>query len=439
MADEVAIFKETTVVEIAAPVLERRLGLFLFGGALMLLVGFGDPGQGLANIPVSFFLKNRLHLKAHELAVFRLWIAAPLFASFAFGMLRDRWSPFGSGDRGLLILFGLLTAALWATLALLPPTYGVLLGGLIIVTAVFQIVSGAGAGLLSTIGQRRALAGQMSALLSVAVVTPQILAALAGGALSDFLETRGAATAARILFGIAAMLLLGVALLGALRPRALFDHDRFERPTTHFFQDVGRLLRHRPVYPVLIMQALWQFGPANGIVLQYHMANALHGTDFEWGAWNAVFLGFMVPIFIAYGFLCQRIPLRWLLWIGFVPATFQMVPLLFAHTAVEAIWMAALLGIIGGLAQGAITDLAIRSCPPRLQGTMMLLYGTSIYFLSTRFSDLAGAEIYDRWGFAPTVWVTVAVYALILPVILLVPRRLTATRDGEPLLTSLTP
>jgi len=90
--------------------------------------------------------------------------------------------------------------------------------------------------------------------------------------------------------------------------------------------------------------------------------------------------------------------------------------------------------VIGGVAQAALTDLAIRSCPSRLQGTMMLLFGTSIYYIAVRFGDLLGTEIYDHWGgFFPAVWVTIFIYALILPVILLVPKRLIATRDGEAL------
>ena len=64
----------------------------------------------------------------------------------------------------------------------------------------------------------------------------------------------------------------------------------------------------------------------------------------------------------------------------------------------------------------------------------MMLFGSSIYFISTRFGDLLGTEIYDHWGgFNVAVWATIAIYALILPVILLVPGRLIATRDGEAL------
>jgi MFS family permease len=437
MTGEVIALEEAAVAAAAAPTVlvpdQRRLGLYLFGGALMLLINLADPAVGLTNIPISFFLKNRLHLAAHDQAVFRLWVAAPLFFSFAFGMLRDRWSPFGRGDQGHLILFGLATAAVFVSIAFLPPVYAVLLGGVIVATATFQVVAGAASGLLSTVGQQQAMAGRMSTLIGVAVTAPAFASYVGGGALSQFLEGQGAAQAARILFLIVAAIMLGVVTLAAFRPRALFDAARTERSTDHFFADVARLARHWPIYPVMMIQVLWQFAPASGLVLQYHMTNALHGTDFQYGLWNGVFLGSFVPVFIAYGFLCQRFRLGWLLWAGFGLAVFQMVPLLFVKTAWGAVIAAAPMGIIGGVAQAALTDLAIRSCPPRLQGTMMLLFGASVYYVAVRFGDLLGTIIYDHSNFYVAVWATIIVYAMILPVILLVPRRLLATRDGEAL------
>ena len=41
--------------------------------------------------PPSFLLKNKLHLKPHELADFRLVSAIPLYLSFVFGFIRDTW------------------------------------------------------------------------------------------------------------------------------------------------------------------------------------------------------------------------------------------------------------------------------------------------------------------------------------------------------------
>ena len=76
----------------------------------------------------------------------------------------------------------------------------------------------------------------------------------------------------------------------------------------------------------------------------------------------------------------------------------------------------------------------MRSCPPGLQGTlMMLVYG--VYILSLRGSDVIGSAIYDldpRVGFQWCVALTALVYTCILPVILLIPREVIATRDGEP-------
>lgn len=432
------IIEEVVAAPTLAPVSANdRFRLFLFGGALLILINFSDPSLGLINIPVSFFLKNRLHLQANQLAVFKLWVGVPLFLAFMFGFLRDRWSPFGLGDRGHLMVFGVVTGLIYGTIGLLNPTYAVLLTGLLIATASFQIVGSAAAGLVSTIGQQQAISGQMSSLFSIGITFPLVASYLVGGVLSDMLEGRAAATAARILFLTAATLMLAIALFGAVRPRALFSAANVERPTAHFTHDIARLVKHWPVYPVIMIQMLWQFAPAAGIVLQYHMSNTLHATDAQWGAWNAIFLGSFIPVFIGYGFLCQRVPLSRLLWIGFGLAVFQMVPLLFIRTAVGGLMAAVPMGVIGGIGQAALTDLAIRSCPRGLQGTMMMLFNTAIYFFAVRFGDLFGTWLYDRHGgFVTAVVATIIVYALILPVLLLVPKRLIATTDGEALAVS---
>ena len=66
-----------------------RQRIFLYLGALIVLLAFGSPHGGLIDIPLSFFLKNKLHLEAHELAGFRLVVAIPLYLSFVFGFIRD--------------------------------------------------------------------------------------------------------------------------------------------------------------------------------------------------------------------------------------------------------------------------------------------------------------------------------------------------------------
>src|ERR1700752_2519992 len=131
-----------------------RRHIFVYLGILTILLAFGGPSGGLIDIPVSFFLKNRLHLEAHEVAHFRLIAAIPLYLSFAFGFIRDMWNPLGLRDRGFMLVFGGLCALLYLGFAFLPMTYASLLVAVIVLTTSFLFVASAQNGLASTIGQQ---------------------------------------------------------------------------------------------------------------------------------------------------------------------------------------------------------------------------------------------------------------------------------------------
>jgi hypothetical protein len=96
-------------------------------------------------------------------------------------------------------------------------------------------------------------------------------------------------------------------------------------------------------------------------------------------------------------------------------------------------WLAAPIGLMGGVATAAYYDLAIRSCPSGLQGTLMMAVD-AVLVVSARFGDRLGSAIYDAnpaRGFLYCVIATTLTYALIIPVIFLVPRRVVATADGQ--------
>src|SRR6202000_2112772 len=117
------------------------------------------------------------------------------------------------------------------------------------------------------------------------------------------------------------------------------------------------------------------------------------------------------------------------LWWGTLIAAPQMIPLVFVHSGNLALAMAGPMGLMGGMANPADFDLAMRSCPPGLQGTLMMLVSAGI-MLASRGSDLLGAKIYassPAHGFEYCVIATCAVYALILPVIPWIPKQLIAT------------
>ena len=410
-----------------------RQTIFLYLGILIILATFGAPWIGLIDIPVSFFLKNRLHLTASEVASFRLVAAIPLYLSFVFGFVRDMWNPFGIRDRGFILLFGGISALLYVVFAFTPMSYATLIVGVVLLTVSAQFVAGAQNGLTSVMGQQHAMSGQISAVWNIFLSIPTVGALLIGGKLSGILEEKDPDSAVRILFLVGAAITAGLTLYGLWKPAEVFDNVRLENGSgRHPIGDMKRLVRHWPIYPALLIWLLWNFAPGSTTPLQYHLQNSLHATDVQWGQWNAIFAASFIPTFIVFGFLCRRFPLRTLLLWGTVAAVPQMVPLLFIDTVPEALIAAIPIGLMGGVATGAYLDLIIRSSPRGLQGTTFMM-ASSLYFAVSRFGDVLGTHLYDRYGgFTVCVVAISLVYALILPALLLVPKHLTATADGQP-------
>jgi hypothetical protein len=412
---------------LSAPV---RARILLYLGVLLLLM---SSGGGLISIPLSFFLKNKLHLSAFDASLFHLATGIPVYLAFLIGLARDNWSPFGLRDRGYLILFGGLNAVLYALFAFAPlGSVPVLLMTILILNTAGLFVSSAYNGLQAQIGQQHVMPGQMSTMFNVVGTLPTLLSLALGGIISNQLETAHGATAARDLFLIGAGLSAVVALFGLLRPKAVYDNLKNELgPKATPWSDFVRLLRYWPVYPALLIWGLWSFAPGSNTPLQYFLQNTLHADDAAWGYWNVWFAASFIPTFLVYGWASQRYPLRPLLWIGTLIGVPQMIPLLFIHSVAVSYVAAAAAGLMGGMCTAAYTDLLIRSCPRGLQGTMIMA-STAIYAIAVRGGDVLGSALYRQFkDFNVCVIAITITYASILLVLLVVPKRLTATADGE--------
>ncbi len=405
-------------------------------GALVMLLGFGAPFSGLIDVPISFMLKNKMHLSASEVARFRLVAGIPLYLSFLFGFARDIWNPFGMKDRGFLVLFGTICAGIYLFYAFAPLQYFTLLVASVLLTTAFLFVSSAQVGLTATIGQKRLMWGQISVAWKMFGSVPLLAAYLVGGALSGLLEMKSADEAVRILFLIGAAIMLAVAAYGAWKPASVYangngtgDQTAAEPVAT----TLKRLITHSPIYPALLIYLLWNFAPGYQTPLQFYLQNSLHASDAQWGEWNAIFTISYFPTFITFGILCRKYALRRLLFWGTIIAVPQMVPLVFIHSVSGALIAAIPIGLTGGIASAAYIDLLIRSCPKGLQGTILMMAGSMLYVVS-RFGDLLGTVLYERYqNFDICVVAITVVYALILPALRLVPPNLTATPDGTAL------
>jgi hypothetical protein len=412
----------------SSPTTARPSQIFFYFSPLTLLVYLALPHAYLVDIATSYMLKNQLHASATEVSTFRLLTAIPVYLSFFFGLTRDLWNPFGMKDRGYFLLFAPATALAFLWMSASTLTYNELFTGMLIAMFFYRFVGAAYQGLLALVGQEQLMSGRLTVLWQVVSSVPYVAGGFASGWMTEHLSP-----SRTFLFLGVVTLLIGA--YGLVRPRAVFAHayDRQEAKGADLWGDIRRLLHHRAVYPAVLIMFMFQFSPGSNTPLQFYLTEKLHASDAIYGDYNAIFAASFVPVFFLYGWLCKRVALRNLLWWGTVITVPQMVPLAFIHSPTLAVVLAAPIGMMGGIATGSYFDLAIRSCPPGLQGTLMMLID-GFLMLSYRGGDLLGAHIYQSSptnGFLYCVIATTAVYAGILPVLLLIPKDLIATRDGE--------
>jgi NAD(P)-dependent dehydrogenase (short-subunit alcohol dehydrogenase family) len=395
---------------------------------LTLLVYLVAP-EYLLDIPTSYMLKNDLHATAPQVSLFRLLTGIPMYLAFLPGLARDLWNPFGLRDRGFFLLFAPLTACVFVWMGVSGLSYRVLVIGMILVMLSFRFLLAAYQGLIALVGQELLMSGRLSTLSSMFYQTALILAAFASGIVSESLSPRQT-------FFMMAALAASLGLFGVWRPQFLRGHvyGRPQAQGSNLRGDVRRLLKHRAIYPAVLISFLWWFNPGLNTPVQFYLTNQLHASDATYSNFLGIFAISFIPTYLLYGLLCTRLPAAKLLWWGTIVAVPQMVPLAFVHSGNLALALAVPMGLMGGMATAAYFDLAMRSCPPGLQGTlMMLVLGGNM--LAARGGDLLGAKIYAGFptqGFLYCVIATTAVYALILPVILWVPKHIIATADGVP-------
>jgi MFS family permease len=401
----------------------------VYFGPLTLLFYLVLPHSFLLDSATSYMLKDNLHAGVTKVSSFRLLTALPVYFSFAFGLLRDRWSPFGLRDRGFLLLFAPISSLVFLWMAFSRLTYLGLFMGMVLVMISYRFIAAAFEGLLALVGQEKSMSGRLSALWNVISLLTYFMGAIASGYLNAHLSPRH-------FFILVAGLASLIGLMGFWKPADVF-RDLYERPqarSADFIGNIKRLAKHKAVYPAVMMTFLFQFSPGSSTPLQFYLTDKLHTSNAVYGYYSGIFAVSFVPVLLFYGYICTRVPLNKLLWWGTIIAIPQMIPLALVHSVTLALILAVPMGLMGGIAQAAYFDAAMRSCPAGLQGTLMMMVAGA-YQLSFRGGDFVGSWIYNsspEHGFLYCALVTSFVYSLILPLILLVPKELLATSDGQP-------
>lgn len=409
--------------------LSTLLTTYLYFGVLVFLIGLASPGGYLTDISTAFMLKNQLHLGPSSVALFRLMTALPGYIGFVFGLLRDKWNPLGRKDRGFFLVFAPVTTVLLVILAFAPLHYWALVAGMLALGVSFSFIGAAYAGLIALVAQERLMSGRLAVLWQCVATVPVTLSAFGGGWTARYLHPQQT-------FLILAAFNVCFFFVGLWKPAAVFTgvYGAPQARTSSFIGDLKRLVRHRAIYAPVLFWLLFSFAPGTTTPLQYYFSEHLHAPDSLFGLWTGIFAAAFLPTFLLYGWLCTRMRFGTLLFWSTLISVPQMIPMLFIATPAQSLWAAAGIGLMGGLVTAAIYDLGMRSCPPGLQGTLMMLLA-ACFALALRLGDLLGVQIYQashRYGFLYCVITITVVYTLQLPVIWLVPRHIRDSREGRP-------
>jgi MFS family permease len=403
----------------------RRGQIVLYFGILTMALGLGRPDIGLAQLPVQFFLKDRLHLSPTQQATFGLLANIPFYAGFLFGFMRDRYRPLGWGDRGYLLLATPFGVACYCWLAQSPVTYARLLGAVLLVSLVFQWLLAATQGLLATVGQQQLMTGRLGAMWMFALTAPGVVAGFGGGWLAKHVSMQAT-------FWLVAAITLILFFQAFWRPAAIFTAEQ----ESHNLMDEGglqairRLFQHRPYWLAAGVMLCWNFVPGWFTPLLFHMTKTVGMSSETYGLFQAIMAAGNGVAIIFYGFLCRRMSLHPLLWIGTLFGIIPSVMMFLIHNPTQGIILAFIAGPLNGIANAGYMDLLLRSCPRKLEGTgTTLVY--SVNLLAVYVSDVFGAWLYQRGGYVLAFSVSALTTATVFLFIPFLPKRLIAYRDGE--------
>jgi hypothetical protein len=211
---------------------------------------------------------------ATQVSTFRLVTGIPVYFAFVFGLARDHWNPLGLRDRGFFLIFAPATALAFAWMAVSEFTYTGLVVGILLAMLSSRFILAAYQGLIALVGQEKLMSGRLSALWNVVRSAPVVAGAFASGFVSEYLAPKEA------LFLAAAVTLL-IAAIGLWKPMSVFgdSYDKPQAKATDFVGNVRRLVRHRAIYPAILILFLFGFAPGGATPLQFFFANELHASD----------------------------------------------------------------------------------------------------------------------------------------------------------------
>lgn len=398
----------------------RRM-IVLIGMGLFITTA-GQP-RSIGQLPFQHLLKDEMHLEA--VAVSGFWAFSNLawyFKPLA-GILCDSIPIFGTRRKWYLILSALFAGLLWLAYLILPRTYNAYMINTLLIAVFMVIASTVVGGIMVEVGQRHGMTGRLSSFRSGL----EGVMSLIMGPLGGYFATRS--------FGI--MVGFGTALLLSLVPAAFFfvREGNQARVDVNVWQNAkdqfSISLRSRTMWWAVFLIFLVYLSPGFGTALYYYQTDTLKFDNQFIGNLGVLSGCGAILGAIIYGFLCKRLSLRPLLFLGIIFNVISTMFYLKYDSRQAAMILEFASGMFSTIGVLPLFDLAARATPKGSEsfGFSLMMSVRNVTLLV--ISDVLGSYIYTHNGknFLGLVWINAITTFFVLFAVPLLPRSLMDKTD----------
>ncbi len=393
----------------------------------LLLINLSHPLAGIANLPTQFILKDSLHAKPTDIAIFNAYVSVPIALAWLAGFIRDSGRTL-LVDRLYVIGGTLAGTACYLFLAAGVSSYTGLLTATFVAAVSFVLAETTVQARMVQFSKTHALEDNSSVVWNSAEHLPSIVSYLMGAWL---LSTFGASGMFLVCAGFSLLVLLAcrdyVVTNGTDQSKVHESSVRL-RTSAKSLRDSFR----RPAFPLaLVIIFLFTFSPGWQTPLLYYLTEKVGLSKSEFALFWALVSASTIAGAILFGICSRFTSPRRLLWICTALMVVQSpIPLVISNAFTGYI-IAVVSGLMYGFAIASYWALLIRVGPKGLEGTTYML-GVLVSVLGVRGGDIFGSWLFELSGFVIPMIITTIATMLIAPALLVMPKDFLIRHKTQP-------
>lgn len=302
----------------------------------------------------------------------------------------------------------------WLTLSFFPHRYEPVLIFLILCAATLAFCDVMTDALMVETGRPLGLTGSFQAVQWAAISFALVLAQIAGG----YLSGHALPASVFLISGLFPLMTFIATVVLVQEPSTTVSRESVQDTLLSLRQ----AMQSRTLWLVIGFLFFWNFSPALGTPLLYYETDVLH--------FSKIFIGILGALSNAAGIVgalvfftyCRSVSLERLLRLAVVLGIFSTLGFVGLIGPTSAVTIFLMFGLISQIAHLAVLDLAARSCPARIEGTVFALLMSTLNVGKTGGTALGG-WLYDHTGLVPLILISAAFTALCWLIIPFLPRR----------------